>query len=167
MIKRDIRDKDFFKTPGYIKSSSINPSELILSKISDKKELFLEPIKGSDFSYTNWPELSLSAKKVQFSRNDTVGFAIRLQSIQDLRMSMSFSISEPVDIPVTRKLQNYEASEAEKQFLILPLTHRACQDAEIAGGKGSNLAKLMSLQATVRKIVGGLTQPSFRTINCS
>uniref|UniRef100_A0AC34FGA9 Phosphoenolpyruvate synthase n=1 Tax=Panagrolaimus sp. ES5 TaxID=591445 RepID=A0AC34FGA9_9BILA len=114
----------------------------------DKKELFLEPIKGSDFAHTNWPELSLSAKKVKFSRNNTLGFAIRLQSIQDLRMSMSFSISEPVDIPVTRKLQNYEASEAEKQFLILPLTHRACQDAEIAGGKGSNLAKLMSLQAT-------------------
>lgn len=44
----------------------------------------------------------------------------------------------------------HKASQLERNFKVLPLTHQACRDSTLSGGKGSNLAKLTGLQSTVR-----------------
>ncbi|KAI6189640.1 hypothetical protein M3Y97_00030500 [Aphelenchoides bicaudatus] len=40
----------------------------------------------------------------------------------------------------------YKATEMDKQYLILPFTHRAAMDSQLTGGKGANLARLTGLQ---------------------
>ncbi|KAI6186839.1 hypothetical protein M3Y98_00176800 [Aphelenchoides besseyi] len=40
----------------------------------------------------------------------------------------------------------YKADQFERKLRILPFTHRACMDSELTGGKGSNLAKLTTVE---------------------
>lgn len=52
-------------------------------------------------------------------------------------------------------------NQSERQFLVVPLSHRACQSEELVGGKGKQLAQLYSIQSSVSTCSDGISIRSF------
>ena len=105
------------------------------------------------FKFSHFPELSIQLFKVQWSHKDCPGVNVEIKNIQDMRMSISYSGENEVDNKVmVNKIGKYEAGVLEKMEFTLPLSHRAAQDPDLSGGKGSNLAKLSTLQNKVMSL---------------
>ncbi|KAE9556616.1 hypothetical protein FO519_000022 [Halicephalobus sp. NKZ332] len=147
-------DRVIWLTLGFPESSkTVNFGELfgsdhIRQKIYGNEEyLSTSKFLPNPFKYSRFPELSIGVFRVQWSHKDCEGVSVQVKNIQDMRMSISYSGDDKEDDKVmVNRIRRYEAGVLEKMELTLPLSHRAAQDPDLAGGKGSNLAKLSTLQ---------------------
>uniref|UniRef100_A0AC34R4G5 Pyruvate phosphate dikinase AMP/ATP-binding domain-containing protein n=1 Tax=Panagrolaimus sp. JU765 TaxID=591449 RepID=A0AC34R4G5_9BILA len=99
---------------------------------------------------TNLSGVFLTLTNIHFDTKSTSDFLIQVknQFNSDNTSKNKTTIKASIN-----RIQGYEASSTEKSAFILPLSHRAAQDPSVSGGKGSNLAKLYTLQ-------GNFTVPS-------
>uniref|UniRef100_A0AC34QZV6 Pyruvate phosphate dikinase AMP/ATP-binding domain-containing protein n=1 Tax=Panagrolaimus sp. JU765 TaxID=591449 RepID=A0AC34QZV6_9BILA len=106
--------------------------------------------RGTSLEMTNLFGVSLTLTNIHFDTKSTSDFLIQVKN--QFNSDNTCKNKTTIKASISR-IQGYEASSTEKSAFILPLSHRAAQDPNVSGGKGSNLAKLYTLQ-------GNFTVPS-------
>uniref|UniRef100_A0A914WYM1 Phosphoenolpyruvate synthase n=1 Tax=Plectus sambesii TaxID=2011161 RepID=A0A914WYM1_9BILA len=119
-----------------------------IATVTDKPVLIKKLGHEQKFSYTahNGYAVEVVSRPVEYCNYS--GTLLRITSIKPLtEPNTKYQLSSP--------FLDYHASPLEKRLFVVPLSHRACQDSNLTGGKGSNLAKLVQLQLDFT-VPGGL-----------
>ncbi|CAJ0950450.1 unnamed protein product, partial [Mesorhabditis belari] len=105
--------------------------------------------QGQEESFTKMKHLN----KCSYERDDGVTIVVnRFECDRKGSIGYAFisSIIQPLDKKECKQrveaILDYKAIGLERILRIIPLTHRACQDSSLTGGKGSNLGKLSTIR---------------------
>uniref|UniRef100_A0A914DZ71 Pyruvate phosphate dikinase AMP/ATP-binding domain-containing protein n=1 Tax=Acrobeloides nanus TaxID=290746 RepID=A0A914DZ71_9BILA len=137
-----IKGGSFFYSNLHQKSIEIFPNNFSEFTLNGKT-YSLHQNEKSDFSF----QLTKSITKLKYldvslsdDQDNGYGYMVSTKPVWNQEKGKKFKESI--------KVLNHKASPTEQKLKVLRLTHQACRDPTLAGGKGSNLAKLSGLQDT-------------------